>query len=136
MRPSAACGSSAPPRQLTCSDSRRHHDCYAQVARDQRLRLSQRGSRPMTGSAEWVRHAYLRHTWPIRVMHWVNVVVLAILLMSGLQIFNAVPGLYWGKSSYGGRPPVLEMAAEPDANGQSRGITTVLGHEFDTTGVL
>lgn len=88
------------------------------------------------GPATPPRHAYLRHTWPVRFMHWVNVVVLAILLTSGLQIFNAHPALYWGKSSYSGRSPVLEMAAETDANGQPRGVTTVLGHKFDTTGVL
>jgi cytochrome b subunit of formate dehydrogenase len=38
-------------------------------------------------------------------MHWLNVIALTILLMSGLAIFNAHPALYWGKSSYtAGRP--------------------------------
>ena len=54
-------------------------------------------------------YLYYRHTLPVRVMHWINVVALTILLMSGLQIFNAHPALYWGKSSYTGRPPLLEM---------------------------
>ncbi len=44
-------------------------------------------------------YTYLRHTLAVRVMHWVNVFALLILLMSGLQIFNAHPALYWGKSS-------------------------------------
>ena len=48
-------------------------------------------------------------------MHWINVVALTILLMSGLQIFNAHPALYWGKSSYTGAPPLLEIGATQDA---------------------
>ena len=43
-------------------------------------------------------------------MHWVNVVALCILLMSGLQIFNAHPALNWGRSSYDGSPPFFELA--------------------------
>ena len=35
-----------------------------------------------------------RHRLPVRVMHWVNVICLTILLMSGLNIFNAHPALY------------------------------------------
>ena len=38
-----------------------------------------------------------RHRLPVRVMHWINVVCLTILLMSGLGIFNAHPALYWGQ---------------------------------------
>jgi thiosulfate reductase cytochrome b subunit len=79
---------------------------------------------------------YLRHAWPVRVMHWVNVVAFVVLLMSGLQIFNAYPALHWGKSSYDGRPPLLQLTARPDAQGKPVGVTRVLGHEFDTTGVL
>src|SRR5512143_2003121 len=79
---------------------------------------------------------YRRHAWPVRLMHWVNVLAFAMLLMSGLQIFNAHPALYWGKSSYTGRPPVLEMGARLDAHGNPAGFTRVLGREIDTTGVL
>lgn len=52
---------------------------------------------------------YQRHTLVIRVTHWVNVVALAVLLMSGLQVFNAHPNLYWGKSSYTEAGPILEI---------------------------
>lgn len=38
-----------------------------------------------------------RHSVIVRVTHWANVLCLAILLMSGMQIFNAHPRLYWGK---------------------------------------
>lgn len=77
----------------------------------------------------------LRHAWPVRLMHWVNALVFVLLLMSGLQIFNAHPALYWGKSSYSGQPPVLQMGAQPGPGGPV-GVTRVFGREFDTTGVL
>jgi len=32
-------------------------------------------------------------------MHWLNVVFVTTLLMSGLNIFEAHQALYWGKSS-------------------------------------
>ena len=70
-------------------------------------------------------------------MHWSNVVFLAALLMSGLNIFNAHPALYWGEQSYSGAPPVLELLGIEDDEGDiSRGVTRILGHEFDTTGFL
>jgi thiosulfate reductase cytochrome b subunit len=64
------------------------------------------------------------------------VVALTILLMSGLSIFNAHPALYWGKSSYTGTPPLLEMRAVDRGDLGYKGVTRVLGHEYDTTGVL
>jgi thiosulfate reductase cytochrome b subunit len=79
---------------------------------------------------------YYRHALPVRIMHWINVVALTILLMSGLQIFNAHPALYWGLSSYTGAPPVLEIAAMQKRDGELVGVTRVLGRDFDTTGVL
>jgi len=81
-------------------------------------------------------YRYHRHTLAVRIMHWVNVLSLAILLMSGLQIFNAHPRLYWGKSSYTGAPPVLEISARTADDGRRIGVTSVLGHDFVTTGVL
>jgi thiosulfate reductase cytochrome b subunit len=69
-------------------------------------------------------------------MHWINVLAFVVLLMSGLQIFNAYPELHWGKSSYSGRPPILHLDARMDAQGNPAGITRVFGQEFDTTGVL
>jgi thiosulfate reductase cytochrome b subunit len=69
-------------------------------------------------------------------MHWINVLAFVLLLMSGLQIFNAYPALNWGKSSYSDRPPVLQMYARMDASGNPVGITRIFGREFDTTGVL
>src|SRR5262245_27033703 len=81
-------------------------------------------------------YRYRRHSLAIRILHWVNAVVLLTLLMSGLQIFNAHPALYWGQSSYSGRPPVLELTSDTTSDGRQRGITRVLGRDFTTTGVL
>jgi len=81
------------------------------------------------------RYLYYRHTLPVRLMHWINVVALTVLMMSGLQIFNAHPALNWGKSSYNGRPPLLEIGARDTEQGPI-GVTRVLGHEFNTTGLL
>ena len=99
------------------------------------------GARPSTLSdpADARRAAYLyyRHRLPVRIMHWINVLALTILLMSGLNIFNAHPSLHWhGKSSYTGAPAVLEMRAGEDADGDTVGVTTILGHEFRTTGLF
>jgi len=47
----------------------------------------------------------------MRIMHWVNAAALAVLLMSGLNIFSAHPALYWGSSSYTGHGPLLAFAA-------------------------
>jgi thiosulfate reductase cytochrome b subunit len=41
-----------------------------------------------------------RHRLLVRVTHWVNALALILLLMSGLNIFNAHPALYWGHSSH------------------------------------
>jgi thiosulfate reductase cytochrome b subunit len=79
---------------------------------------------------------YYRHTLAIRVMHWINVIAFSLLLMSGLQIFNAHPALNWGKSSYNGQPALLQLDALRDAQGQLVGVTRIFGHTFVTTGVL
>jgi thiosulfate reductase cytochrome b subunit len=82
------------------------------------------------------RYAYLRHTWPVRLMHWINLLALTILLLSGLQIFNAHPALYWGKSSYTGRPPILQMYGAQAPNGDTVGITELFGRPIRTTGLF
>ena len=40
-----------------------------------------------------------RHKLTVRITHWVNALVLLVMLLSGLQIFNAHPALYWGQAS-------------------------------------
>jgi len=78
---------------------------------------------------------YYRHRLPVRIMHWINVVCLTILFMSGLNIFNAHPALNWGKSSYTGEAPLLEIGAKMDG-ARIIGVTRIGGHEFDTTNFL
>jgi len=75
-----------------------------------------------------------RHTVLVRITHWINVVCITFLVMSGLQIFNAHPALYVGQQSDFAHP-VLAMTARNTPNGPV-GETTILGHRFDTTGVL
>jgi len=58
---------------------------------------------PSSSRRIWI----LRHSRVVRLTHWVNVVCLAVLLMSGLQIFNAHPALYWGLASDFARPLVV-----------------------------
>jgi thiosulfate reductase cytochrome b subunit len=90
----------------------------------------------MSASRSAASYLYYRHTLPVRIMHWVNVIAFFLLLMSGLQIFNAHPALNWGRSSYTGQPPVLQMYARQTEDGRLAGITQVLGHDFVTTGML
>ena len=77
---------------------------------------------------------FYRHRLPVRVMHWINVVCLTILLMSGLTIFNAHPALYWGRDSNFAHPWVSITAVQMP--GGIVGVTRVAGHEFVTQGVL
>jgi thiosulfate reductase cytochrome b subunit len=76
-----------------------------------------------------------RHRLPVRISHWLNVPILMILIMSGLQIFNAHPALYWDDRS-DREHPFLSIRPMKTESGEMRGITTILGYKFDTTGVL
>jgi thiosulfate reductase cytochrome b subunit len=76
-----------------------------------------------------------RHRAPVRIAHWLNAICIPILIMSGLQIFNAHQALYWGDRSDRDRP-LLSIRAMRAENGEIKGVTTVLGYAFETTGVL
>ncbi|MBI3595745.1 MAG: cytochrome b/b6 domain-containing protein [Nitrospirae bacterium] len=86
---------------------------------------------PEAPAVRWI----YRHALPVRLAHWINVFCLPILVMSGLQIFNAHPALYWGERSDRDRP-ILSLDTDFNDTGGIRGITTVLGYSFDTTGWL
>ena len=77
-----------------------------------------------------------RHRLPVRLMHWINVLCLTVLLMSGLTIFNAHPALYWGRDSTFADPWVSLMATQAPGGAGLQGMTRIGGHNFDTTGVL
>jgi thiosulfate reductase cytochrome b subunit len=75
-----------------------------------------------------------RHSATVRVTHWVNALVLFVLLMSGLQIFNAHPALYLGaKSQFD--DPILAMGTV-DEDGEPKGVTTIFGYAIPTHGVF
>jgi len=86
---------------------------------------------PPSATVRWI----YRHSVPVRLAHWINVICLPILVMSGFQIFNAHPALYWGERSDRDRP-ILALDAAYMENGEVRGVTRVFGHAFDTTGIL
>jgi thiosulfate reductase cytochrome b subunit len=88
-----------------------------------------------SGTATRPPRIIYRHSLLVRLTHWVNALCFAFLLMSGLQIFNAHPALYWGNASTFDRP-FLSLAAVQNDNGDIRGVTTFLGHSVTTTGVL
>lgn len=75
-----------------------------------------------------------RHSLATRLTHWVNVLAVSLLLMSGLQIFNAHPALYWGQASTFAAPWLSITAAERD--GRPIGVTGIANATFETTGVL
>ena len=54
-----------------------------------------------------------RHRLWVRLTHWINVVCMTVLLMSGLQIFNAHPALYWGHASNFDHP-LIAIGGFPD----------------------
>ena len=85
-------------------------------------------------SPDGPHYYFYRHTALVRISHWINAGCLAFLLMSGLQIFNAHPALYWGKSSDFDHP-MLSLTAQNTDNGLV-GTTQIGPWHFDTTGVL
>jgi thiosulfate reductase cytochrome b subunit len=75
-----------------------------------------------------------RHSLVVRITHWINVLCILVLVMSGLQIFNAHPALYVGQKADFDHP-VLSMSARNSPAGPI-GETQILGARFNTTGFL
>ena len=91
------------------------------------LRLGPRGPRKPT-------YLFYRHTVPVRLLHWINAICMAVMLMTGLQIFNAHPALYWGKTSDFDHP-ILSMTAQGTAE-KFWGVTQIGPWTFNTDGVF
>ncbi|WP_198598364.1 cytochrome b/b6 domain-containing protein [Mangrovicella endophytica] len=72
-----------------------------------------------------------RHRLATRTWHWLNVVTLFVMLMSGLTIFNAHPRLYWGAYGADQDQAWLQIGAAGD-----RGYLRVGDLAIDTTGLL
>jgi thiosulfate reductase cytochrome b subunit len=72
-----------------------------------------------------------RYAWLTRASHWLWALAFAVLVSSGLQIFNASPNLDASDKSNPARR-VLAIGAPADGVG----TTTIFGHTFFTTGWL
>jgi thiosulfate reductase cytochrome b subunit len=82
------------------------------------------------------REVIYRHTFLVRLTHWLNALAIFIMIGSGLNIFNAHPHLYWGMwgSEVDGRPFFSIDAM--GAGKAVRGVTTIGPFHIDTTGFL
>ncbi len=89
---------------------------------------------PQSSTADAWR-TVLRHRWPLRWMHWINLFCMLALVGSGLQIFNAHPALYWGEASHFATPLFATQAMQRP-NGELYGVTRIGDARFETTGVL
>ena len=85
----------------------------------------------MSDEARAGPHRIYRHRVSTRVWHWLNAVVLLVMLMSGLMIFNAHPRLYWGQ--YGANTDRAWLQIGPTATG---GQVVIGETRIPTTGVL
>jgi thiosulfate reductase cytochrome b subunit len=76
-----------------------------------------------------------RHSLTTRLTHWIGALALLVLVMSGLQIFNAAPYLdASGKSDPARR--VLQIGAVMDAAGNPVGAVQLFGVQFATGHLL
>jgi thiosulfate reductase cytochrome b subunit len=92
---------------------------------------------PAPAAASPGRETTYRHGIAVRVTHWINVLCVVLLLMSGLRIFNYHPVLYWGNYGYRGMPFVFAIQALEDINtDEPVGVTSIGGKNFITTGWL
>ena len=69
-----------------------------------------------------------------RVTHWINALTMVVMLMSGLQIFNAHPSLYWGQAGFS--PADAWLTVGTDARDPERGMLRIGQTAIHTTGVL
>jgi thiosulfate reductase cytochrome b subunit len=83
------------------------------------------------------REVIYRHSLVVRLTHWLNLLFLVLLLLSGLRLFNFHPALYWGNYGYKGAPSLLAIGAARDpSTNQLVGIMQIGETQFITTGVL
>src|ERR1700680_1443736 len=87
-----------------------------------------------TRSQPVVSTMVLRHSLLARVAHWTNALAMAVLLMSGLQILNAHPSLYWGQTGFEPDDAWLKIISDEKATPQ--GMLQIGRTVFRTTGVL
>ncbi|MDH3581562.1 MAG: cytochrome b/b6 domain-containing protein [Hyphomicrobiales bacterium] len=76
-----------------------------------------------------------RHRVTTRLTHWINVVCFTVLLMSGLQILNAHPALYWGQFGADDDHAFIQFYASR-SDGELVGHTRIGSWKFTTTGLF
>lgn len=82
------------------------------------------------------REIVYRHRVVTRLTHWINALCFTLLLMSGLQILNAHPALYWGQFGANNDHAFIEFfAARPDG-GALAGFTRIGPLTIETTGLF
>src|SRR5258708_3988258 len=102
-----------------------------------KMAVSEQAATIGVGAPPARREIIYRHSVLVRATHWVNVLCLTLLLMSGLKLFNVHPALYWGNYGYPGVPTVLAIDGmlDPETR-QPVGITRIGDSNFVTTGIL
>ena len=77
-----------------------------------------------------------RHSLVVRLTHWINVLCVSLLMMSGMQILNAHPRLYWGAAGDDADRPFIEITTLDWRAAHPVGVVRIAGLELKTTGVL
>lgn len=87
-------------------------------------------------SAKPKREVFYRHTRIVRICHWINALCFLLLVMSGAQIFNAHPRLYWGQYGANTDTPWLKITPELAKDNVYRGQLQIGDAKFNTDGFL
>jgi thiosulfate reductase cytochrome b subunit len=82
-----------------------------------------------------VREKIYRHTFLVRLTHWIKALTIFLMIGSGLNIFNAHPRLFWGETGSELEHPFIEIKAIPTPHG-IRGVAAIGSLHVDTTGFL
>jgi len=77
-----------------------------------------------------------RHSVVARLSHWLWALALLVLVMSGLQIFNAAPYLDASDKNNPTKRVFAIAGGMPPGETRPVGMVYILGHTFNTTGVL
>ena len=81
------------------------------------------------------RETIYRHTVLVRITHWINAIVIFLMIGSGLNIFNAHPSLYWGRKGDEYDTPLLQIGSE-QVGKVMHGFLRIGALKLNTTGVL
>ena len=87
----------------------------------------------------------MRHSWLVRVTHWINTLSFLALAVSGVAILIAHPRFYWGESGYFDTPAAFELPLKVDLDQTGWGrdlhflaawITVLNGMVYVVSGLL